>query len=288
MKRLLIFTFLIVSTMAFSQKYSSQRPYLRNVYEVFDYVHRTMYNDDKKTAEDKFLKIFSNELFINKERKTLNANGKKLMDDLMKIKAMDQGYDFQYCWLPIEKEQTDSTFSWFNKNNTQFGQLSIKIEDGTQRLTDIQIEMYIGEIEKNLFRSMSCTQNTWGAIVRGKREGLRDVKPNTPVLALIAETGCWQEATFLDTVGNYFYVKIYTEKTKIRTSQIVPIEIAKGDLCYIKENNQFKRTYINNVAGEKINISAVGGDITVNRKELFFKINIYESIDTESNFFKRK
>ena len=98
--------------MAFSQKYSSQRPYLRDVYEVYDYVHWTMYSDDQKTTEDKLLKVFSNDLFTNKERKVLNEKGKLLMNDLMKIKAMNQGYDFQYCWVPIEKNQTDSTYEW--------------------------------------------------------------------------------------------------------------------------------------------------------------------------------
>ena len=97
MNRFLLFIFLMISTMAFSQKYSSQRPYLRGVYEAYDYVHWTMYSDDKKTTEDKLLKVFSNDLFINKERKVLNEKGKDLMNDLMKIKAMNQGYDFQYC-----------------------------------------------------------------------------------------------------------------------------------------------------------------------------------------------
>ena len=274
--------------MAFPQKYSSQRPYLRDVYEVYDYVHRTMYSDDKKTSEDKLLKVFSNDLFTNKERKVLNKKGKHLMDGLMKIKAMDQGYDFQYCWVPIEKNQTDSSYEWFNKNQTQSAQLSIKMEDGTQRLTDILIGHYIGETEKKLFRSMSCTQTTAGAIVRGKREGLNDVKPNTKVLALYEESGYWQEATFLNNAGDGFWVQVSPNLSKVKTSQIVPIEIVKGDLAYYRKNNQFERVVITDISGTKVNIIlADGSKIAVNRNELFFKINTYESIDTKSLLFSK-
>lgn len=288
MNRFLLVIFLMISTMAFSQKYSSQRPYLRDVYEVYDYVHWTMYSDDQKTTEDKLLKVFSNDLFTNKERKVLNEKGKLLMNDLMKIKAMNQGYDFQYCWVPIEKNQTDSTYEWYNKNQTKFGQLSIKIEDGTQRLTDIQIGHYIGETEKNLFRSMSCTQTTAGAIVRGKREGLYDVKPNTKVLALYEESGYWQEATFLDNAEDGFWVQISPEKSKVKTSQIVPLEIVKGDLAYYRKNNQSVRTIIADVSGTKVCIyDSDSKKVTLNRNELFFKINIYESIDTESLLFSK-
>lgn len=278
----------MTSTMAFPQKYSSQRPYLRDVYEVYDYVHRTMYSDDKKTSEDKLLKVFSNDLFTNKERKVLNKKGKHLMDGLMKIKAMDQGYDFQYCWVPIEKNQTDSSYEWFNKNQTQSAQLSIKMEDGTQRLTDILIGHYIGETEKKLFRSMSCTQTTAGAIVRGKREGLNDVKPNTKVLALYEESGYWQEATFLNNAGDGFWVQVSPNLSKVKTSQIVPIEIVKGDLAYYRKNNQFERVVITDISGTKVNIIlADGSKIAVNRNELFFKINTYESIDTKSLLFSK-
>ena len=288
MNRFLLVIFLMISTMAFSQKYSSQRPYLRDVYEVYDYVHWTMYSDDQKTTEDKLLKVFSNDLFTNKERKVLNEKGKLLMNDLMKIKAMNQGYDFQYCWVPIEKNQTDSTYEWYNKNQTKSGQLSIKIEDGTQRLTDIQIGHYIGETEKNLFRSMSCTQTTAGAIVRGKREGLYDVKPNTKVLALYEESGYWQEATFLDNAKDGFWVQISPEKSKVKTSQIVPLEIVKGDLAYYRKNNQSVRTIIADVSGTKVCIyDSDSKKVTLNRNELFFKINIYESIDTESLLFSK-
>ena len=288
MNRFLLVIFLMISTMAFSQKYSSQRPYLRDVYEVYDYVHWTMYSDDQKTTEDKLLKVFSNDLFTNKERKVLNEKRKLLMNDLMKIKAMNQGYDFQYCWVPIEKNQTDSTYEWYNKNQTKSGQLSIKIEDGTQRLTDIQIGHYIGETEKNLFRSMSCTQTTAGAIVRGKREGLYDVKPNTKVLALYEESGYWQEATFLDNAKDGFWVQISPEKSKVKTSQIVPLEIVKGDLAYYRKNNQSVRTIIADVSGTKVCIyDSDSKKVTLNRNELFFKINIYESIDTESLLFSK-
>ena len=288
MNRFLFLIFLMTSTMAFPQKYSSQRPYLRDVYEVYDYVHRTMYSDDKKTSEDKLLKVFSNDLFTNKERKVLNKKGKHLMDGLMKIKAMDQGYDFQYCWVPIEKNQTDSSYEWFNKNQTQSAQLSIKMEDGTQRLTDILIGHYIGETEKKLFRSMSCTQTTAGAIVRGKREGLNDVKPNTKVLALYEESGYWQEATFLNNAGDGFWVQVSPNLSKVKTSQIVPIEIVKGDLAYYRKNNQFERVVITDISGTKVNIIlADGSKIAVNRNELFFKINTYESIDTKSLLFSK-
>lgn len=288
MNRFLLFIFLMISTMVFSQKYSSQRPYLRGVYEVYDYVHRTMYSDELKTSEDKLLKVFSNDLFISKERKVLNENGKHLMDELMKIKTMDQGYDFQYCWVPIEKNQTDSTYEWFNKNQTKFGQLSIKIEDGTNRLTDIQIGHYIGETEKNLFRSMSCTQTTAGAIVRGKREGLNDVKPNAKVLALYEESVYWQEATFLDKAEDGFWVQVSPNLSKVKTSQIVPLEIVKGDLTYYRKDNQFVRGVITDISGRKVNITlADGSKMTVNRNELFFKINTYESIDTESLLFSK-
>jgi len=288
MNRFLFLIFLMTSTMAFPQKYSSQRPYLRDVYEVFDYVHRTMYSDDKKTSEDKLLKVFSNDLFTNKDRKTLNKNGKQLMDDLMKIKAMDQGYDFQYCWVPIEKNQTDSSYEWFNKNQTQSAQLSIKMEDGTQRLADIQIGQYIGETEKNIFRSMSCTQTTVGTIVRGKREGLNNVKPNTKVLALYEESSYWQEATFLDQAQDGFWVQVSPNLSKVKTSQIVPIEIVKGDLAYYRKNNQFERVVITDISGTKVNIIlADGSKIAVNRNELFFKINTYESIDTKSLLFSK-
>ena len=288
MNRFLFLIFLMTSTMAFPQKYSSQRPYLRDVYEVYDYVHRTMYSDDKKTSEDKLLKVFSNDLFTNKERKVLNKKGKHLMDGLMKIKAMDQGYDFQYCWVPIEKNQTDSSYEWFNKNQTQSAQLSIKMEDGTQRLTDILIGHYIGETEKKLFRSMSCTQTTVGTIVRGKREGLNDVKPNTKVLALYEESGYWQEATFLNNAGDGFWVQVSPNLSKVKTSQIVPIEIVKGDLAYYRKNNQFERVVITDISGTKVNIIlADGSKIAVNRNELFFKINTYESIDTKSLLFSK-
>jgi len=245
-----------------------------------------MYSDELKTSEDKLLKVFSNDLFISKERKVLNENGKHLMDELMKIKTMDQGYDFQYCWVPIEKNQTDSTYEWFNKNQTKFGQLSIKIEDGTNRLTDIQIGHYIGETEKNLFRSMSCTQTTAGAIVRGKREGLNDVKPNAKVLALYEESVYWQEATFLDKAEDGFWVQVSPNLSKVKTSQIVPLEIVKGDLTYYRKNNQFVRTIIADVSGTKVSIYDTDGKkVTLNRNELFFKINTYESIDTESQLF---
>ena len=288
MNRFLFLIFLMTSTMAFPQKYSSQRPYLRDVYEVYDYVHRTMYSDDKKTSEDKLLKVFSNDLFTNKERKVLNKKGKHLMDGLMKIKAMDQGYDFQYCWVPIEKNQTDSSYEWFNKNQTQSAQLSIKMEDGTQRLTDILIGHYIGETEKKLFRSMSCTQTTAGAIVRGKGEGMNDVKPNTKVLALYEESGYWQEATFLNNAGDGFWVQVSPNLSKVKTSQIVPIEIVKGDLAYYRKNNQFERVVITDISGTKVNIIlADGSKIAVNRNELFFKINTYESIDTKSLLFSK-
>lgn len=288
MNRFLLLIFLMISTMAYSQKYSSQRPYLRDVYEVYDYVHRTMYSDDSKTTEEKLLKVFSNDLFINKERKVLNENGKQLMDDLMKIKTMNQGYDFQYCWVPIEKNQTDNQYEWFNKNQTKYSHLSVKIEDGTQRLTDVQIGHYIGETEKNLFRSMSCTQTTAGAIVRGKREGLNDVKPNTKVLALYEESGYWQEATFLDNTKDGFWIQISPQKSKVKTSQIVPLEIVKGDLAYYRKNNQFVRGVITNISGTKVTISlSDGSKITVNRNELLFKINTYEIIDTESQLFSK-
>ncbi|MCB0453614.1 MAG: hypothetical protein KDC94_12165, partial [Aequorivita sp.] len=210
------------------------------------------------------------------------------MDGLMKIKAMDQGYDFQYCWVPIEKNQTDSSYEWFNKNQTQSAQLSIKMEDGTQRLTDILIGHYIGETEKKLFRSMSCTQTTAGAIVRGKREGLNDVKPNTKVLALYEESGYWQEATFLNNAGDGFWVQVSPNLSKVKTSQIVPIEIVKGDLAYYRKNNQFERVVITDISGTKVNIIlADGSKIAVNRNELFFKINTYESIDTKSLLFSK-
>lgn len=279
-------TFMLITTMAFSQKYSSYRPYLRDVYEVYDYVHQTMYTDEMKISQDKFLKIFSNELFINKERKTLNKKGENLMAEMMKIKAMEQSYDFQYCWVPIEKEQSDSTYEWFNKNQTKYGHLSVKIEDGTHRLTSIQIGQFIGETEKKLFRSMSCSQTTAGAIVRGKREGLNDVKPNTQVLALYEESSYWQEVTFLDISENGFWVKISPQKSKVKTSQIVPLEIVKGDLAYYRKNNQFIRGVITDISGTKVNITlSDGSKIEANRNELFFKINTYESIDTESLLF---
>lgn len=218
----------------------------------------------------------------------LNTEGKLLMNDLMKIKSMDQGYDFQYCWVPIEKNQTDSTYEWYNKNLTKYGELSIKIEDGTQRLTDLKIGQYIGETEKNLFRSMSCTQTNVGAIVRGKREGLNDVKPNTKVLALYEESGYWQEATFLDKAEDGFWVQISPEQSKVKTSQIVPIEIVNGDLAYYHKNNQFVRGVITEILGKELNITlADGSKLTVNRNELFFKINTYESIDTESLLFSK-
>jgi hypothetical protein len=288
MNRFLFLTFLIIANMAYSQKYTTIRPYLRNVYEVFDYVHRRMYSDEMKESQDKLLKLFSNDLFTNKERKVLNAKGKQLMDDLMKIKTMDQGYDFQYCWVPIEKEQNDSTFEWFNKNQTKYSQLSVKIEDGTQRLTNIQIGHYIGETEKNLFRSMSCTQTTSGTIIRGKREGLNDVKPNTQVLALYGESDYWQEATFLDRTKDGFWVKFSSDTSTVKSAQIVLLEIVKGDLAYYHKNNQFVRGVITEILGKELNITlADGSKLTVNRNKLVFKINTYESIDTESLLFSK-
>lgn len=271
---------------AFAQtKYSSQRPYLSNVYEVFDYVHHSMYSDDAKQSEAKLTKILGNNMFIDNTRKVLNEKGKELLRQLKNIKSAAQRYDFQYCWLPIEKEQTDSTYAWYNKNQTGSSKLFAQFENGTMRIKEINIDYYIGETEKKKFYTMSCSQTTIGPVVRGKRIGLSEQKFNQPVLAYNEESGFWKEANYTGKTKEGLYELENYFKLKSVAASIVPIDIQQGDIAYYYKQNEYKRVHIAKIEGSRINIVGDKIDISVNRRDLYFKINTYETIDTESKLF---
>lgn len=281
------FPILIVlfSNIGNAQKYSSQRPYLRDVFEVFDYVHRTLYDDDAKTCEKKIMQILSNEYFTSEDRKTMNQKGENLLGYIMAVKSSNEGYDFQYCFIPLEKLQTENTYSWYNKNTSRTSTLYAKMENSTMRIIslDLVMEGKIDEREK-LIKS-SCTQTTIGAIVRGKRIGLSEQKYDQPVLAYHNESDYWQEATYLGKSEDGYYMVEYPNKVKMKATQIVPIDISPGDLAYFLQDNELKRVVIAGVENTFISLAANNLNMVVSRRDLHFKINTYEAIDTESQLF---
>ena len=286
MKKSILILILLIFNMAISQKYSSfKNVQFKDIYEVFDYVHTTLYNDDAKTCEMKIKNALSNEYYIGEDRKNLNQKGENLLGYLMAIKSAEQGYDFQYCGIPLERLQTEKTYSWYNKNNSRTSTLNAQWENGFLRIMalDIVIEGN-AEARKKLAR-FSCTQTTIGTIVRGKRIGLSEQKYDQPVLAYNNETDYWQEAIYLGKSEDGFYNVEYPNKIKTTVTQIVPIDIRPGDLAYFLQDNELKRVGIADVNNTLISFAANKLNTVVERNQLYFKINTYEAIDTESLLF---
>lgn len=279
---ILIFLF---ANIANAQKYSSQRPYLQNVYEMFDYVHGTLYNDDAQTCEKKIKQILSNEYFTDDDRKSMNQKGENLLGYLMAIKSSDGGYDFQYCYIPLERLQTENTYSWYNKNTSRTSTINAKMENGTMRIVSLDLVMEGKPEERKKLNKYSCTQTTIGAIIRGKRIGLSEQKYDQPVLAYNNESDYWQEATYLGKSEDGYYMVKYPNKVKMKVTEIVPIDIRPGDLAYFYQDNELKRVGIAAVENTFISLAADILNIVVSRKDLYFKINTYEAIDTESLLF---
>lgn len=287
-KLIILLCTLFITNMAYSKKYSNQRPYLQNIYEVFDYVHRTMYSDEYKTTEEKILKVYSNDLFKDNLRTTLNEKGIKIHTELMKIKSANEGYDIQYCWVPIEKYQLQNYYEWYNKDQFKFSSMHIKIEEGTNRITDLYIDIDNDLIKKNKFYTMSCTQTSHGAIVKGKRTGLDDIKPNTQILAFDKTTNFWHEATFINQVNDTYIVSFPNISNTVVT-QIVPIEIDKNDLVYFYKDSFFIRGIITEINGIHFTVNLSDGtSINTERKDLFFRINTFQEKDINSQLFEIK
>ncbi len=276
---------LLFSNVCNAQKYSSQRPYLRDVFEVFDYVHRTLYDDDAKTCEKKIRQILSNEYFTSEDRKTMNQKGENLLGYIMAVKSSNEGYYFQYCYIPLERMQTEKTYSWYNKNNSRTSTLNAKMENGTMRIVSLDLVMEGKPEERKNLNRYSCTQTTIGAVVRGKRIGLSEQKYDQPVLAYHNESDYWQEATYLGKSEDGYYMVEYPNKVRMKATQIVPIDILPGDLAYFLHDNELKRVVIAAVENTFISLAANNLNIVVSRKNLYFKINTYEAIDTESQLF---
>lgn len=286
MKKSILILLLLISNMAISQKYSSfKNVQFKNIYEVFDYVHKTLYNDDAKTCEMKIKNALTNEYYIGEDRKNLNQKGENLLAYLKAIKTSDQGYDFQYCGHPIERLQTDHTYSWYNKNNSRTSSLNAQWENGFLRIASLDIVIEGRPDERKALARFSCTQTTIGAIVRGKRIGLSEQKYDQPVLAYNSETDYWQEAIYLGKSEDGFYNVEYSNKTKTTVTQIVPIDIRPGDLAYFLQDNELKRVGIAEVNNTLISLAASKLNMVVERNKLYFKINTYEAIDTESLLF---
>lgn len=286
MKKSILILILLIYNMAISQKYSSfKNVQFKDIYEVFDYVQKTLYNDDAKTCEMKIKNALSNEYYIGEDRKNLNQKGENLLGYLMAIKSADQGYDFQYCGIPLERLQTENTYSWYNKNNSRTSTLNAQWENGFLRIFSLDIVIEGNPEARKKLARFSCTQTTIGAIVRGKRIGLSEQKYDQPVLAYNNETDYWQEAIYLGKSEDGFYYVEYPNKTQTTVTQIVPIDIRPGDLAYFLQDNELKRVGIAEVNNTLISLAATKRNTVVERNQLYFKINTYEAIDTESLLF---
>lgn len=266
---------------------SAKASSLNNIYQVFDFVHNAMYlgSAEPKQSLSKIKATLSNNYFTQKDRKTLTVEGETLMTKLQKAWSIDkETYDFQYCGFPSEQAQTDSTYCWYNKIQKDSSFLEIKKENGLFRIVKLEIGMTAVPSETKLLRSYACDNSLKNAVIRGKRAGIMQLKPNTPVLAYNEENGFWQEATFLEKSDRLFIVE-FADNIKKEVTQIAPVLIQKYDWAFVLENNKLVRKMIYSISEETVTLSSGTNAMPVNRKDLYFKINNYLKADTDALLF---
>ncbi|MBK7291388.1 MAG: hypothetical protein IPI78_14760 [Chitinophagaceae bacterium] len=121
-------------------------------------------------------------------------------------------------------------------------------------------------------------------MIRGKRAGIMQLKPNTTVLAYNEENGFWQEAIFLEKTDRLFIVE-FADNIKKEVTQIAPVLIQKYDWAFVLENNKLVRKMIYSISEETVTLSSGTNAMPVNRKDLYFKINNYLKADTDALLF---
>ncbi|WP_418637796.1 hypothetical protein [Winogradskyella sp.] len=285
----IIFLFL-ASSICTAQNSSKQSTQITNIYEMFDFVHKCLYRGsaEQKESLSKLKGRLANQYFTQKERRTLNSRGELLLSKIQSTLADDSySYGFQYCRLPLEKEQTDSTFVWYNKDKTATAYFTMEMEDGILRLFELEVEMITDVSHRKKIETQRCTNLTYGPVVRGKRKGISELKLNDPVLVYNEDTDYWREAIYKGKAENGLYQIEFYNQYKKSVKQIVPIEVLVNDRAYHFLNNEYKLVFIEEVNNKKLTISSYEFKDIVDRKDLYYSIDANVPVNYDNRLFLR-
>lgn len=208
-----------------------ESPKISDVSQMFDYVGTLLMEGDADLAEAKLRAVLANHFFAQNDRLIPTNSGQALIDAVRNAVSANQGYAYQYCGIPDEKERGNTYVVWYNKDRSNFSRLGVTQNGSALQLSELDVRIASDAAKKKELSVIPCTTLKLGPVRRGERK-ISDMKNGDVVLGYYEQDGFWYVAKLIGYQNNYYNVHYLFDNTKGNIRQAVPFTLEVGDRAF--------------------------------------------------------